>query len=95
MAAELQLLPQLRFDYVMVAELQLPLQSRPHASLVLQGAYEAPRQQANVTMMVALESLGHVFAPQTGAVSSLRSAGLAMLNASGPAKQQIMRYAMG
>lgn len=57
--------------------------------------YETPRQRANVAMMTALDSLGRVFMPQSGTAASIRSAGLAVLNASGPAKQQIMRYAMG
>lgn len=61
----------------------------------LAEAYEAPRQRANLTMMAALESLNHVFGPQSGAAATVRSAGLAMLHASGPLKQQIMRYAMG
>lgn len=60
-----------------------------------QDEYEAPRQRANVAMAAALDGLGRIFKPQSGPVAALRSAGLDLLNASGSAKQQIMRYAMG
>lgn len=46
-------------------------------------------------MAAALDGLGRIFKPQEGPVAALRSVGLDLLNASGPAKKHIMRYAMG
>ncbi len=46
-------------------------------------------------MMGALDALGRVFRPQSGPLAGVRSLGLDLLNATPPAKRQIMRYAMG
>ena len=37
----------------------------------------------------------NIHPPQSGPLAGVRSLGLDLLNASGPAKQHIMRYAMG
>ena len=62
---------------------------------VFQDAYEEPRQLANVAMMAALNGLQRVFSPQSGPVAVLRGAGLSIINATPPLKQQILKYAMG
>ena len=61
----------------------------------LQESYEAPRQRANVGMMAALDGLQKVFQPQQGWLARVRGAGLGLIDSSGLAKQQIMKYAMG
>ena len=50
---------------------------------------------ANVAMMAALNGLQQVFGPQSGPVAVLRGAGLGIINATTPLKQQILKYAMG
>jgi 2-polyprenyl-6-methoxyphenol hydroxylase-like FAD-dependent oxidoreductase len=65
------------------------------SSMLLASRYEAQRQRANVGMMAALEGLWRAFGVQDARVGALREAGLGALNAVGPLKNSIMRYAMG
>lgn len=57
--------------------------------------YEEPRQRENGMMMVALDSLKHIFAPQSGFVASVRGLGLDLINGTPALKARIMKYAMG
>lgn len=46
-------------------------------------------------MMGALDTLGRIYRPQEGLLARVRAAGLGVINSSGLAKRQIMKYAMG
>ena len=46
-------------------------------------------------MTAALDGLQRVFSLQAGPLAALRGLGLGLLGAAGPAKNRIMRYAMG
>lgn len=64
----------------------------------LQDEYESPRRAANSAMMGALDAVRSAFRHDDalgGAWPVLRGAGLSLLNAAGPAKNRIMRFAMG
>ena len=45
--------------------------------------------------MAALDGLKRVFEPQRGVFAGLRGAGLSIINAAPPLKEQILKYAMG
>ena len=62
---------------------------------LLQEMYERPRQRANVAMMASLDALKKIYGPQEGLLAMARQAGLALINSSTSAKQQIMKVAMG
>jgi hypothetical protein len=62
---------------------------------LLRDAYEAPRRRANLGMMAALEALQRLFCAGGGALGAARAAGLGAVNAAGPVRDQLMRYAMG
>lgn len=61
----------------------------------MQEHYERPRRRSNTAMMAALDGLARAFSAQGSALGPLRSAGLGAINAVGPVKQQIMKFAMG
>ncbi len=61
----------------------------------MQEMYEQPRQRENGIMMVALDSLKRVFAPQSGVLASFRGLGLDIINSTPALKSSIMKYAMG
>ncbi|KAK9816974.1 hypothetical protein WJX72_007658 [[Myrmecia] bisecta] len=63
--------------------------------LLLEGQYERPRQRANTAMMAAIDSLKHVFTPQSGPLASLRGLGLDVVNLTPAVKGRILSYAMG
>jgi len=67
----------------------------PGSVLLLQDRYEVPRQAVNVGMVSAMDTLQRVFGAQAGPFAAARNAGLSILNAAGPAKNSIMRHAMG
>ncbi|CAL8467656.1 g7194 [Coccomyxa elongata] len=62
---------------------------------LLEDMYEQPRQRENGIMMVALDSLKRVFAPQSGVLASFRGLGLDIINGTPALKSSIMKYAMG
>jgi len=62
---------------------------------LLRDYYETPRQRANLGMMASLESIQRLFCAGGGALGAARAAGLGAVNATGPLKNQLMRYAMG
>ncbi len=61
----------------------------------MQEMYEQPRQRENGMMMMALDSLKHIFAPQKGLLASVRGLGLDLINGTPALKERIMKYAMG
>ena len=62
--------------------------------LVLRG-YADAANGANVPMMAALDGLQRLFASDQPLVAWARGAGLAGVNALGPIRRRIARYAMG
>ena len=60
-----------------------------------QEHYESPRRAANLAMITALDSVKLAFSLQTGPLALLRNAGLDLINATGPVRNGIMKYAMG
>lgn len=62
---------------------------------LLRSDYESPRMAANGHMMAALDGLQRVFGLQAGPAGALRAAGLGAVNAAGPLRDALMRYAMG
>jgi hypothetical protein len=46
-------------------------------------------------MIAALDSIKAAFGPQARPIAALRNAGLDLINAVGPVRDRIMKYAMG
>ncbi|EIE24634.1 flavin-dependent monooxygenase [Coccomyxa subellipsoidea C-169] len=67
----------------------------PGELALLEEMYEQPRQRENGMMMMALDSLKHIFAPQKGLLASIRGLGLDLINGTPALKERIMKYAMG
>jgi 2-octaprenylphenol hydroxylase len=57
--------------------------------------YERARKGANLAMMTAMDGFKHLFGVTAQPVRLLRSAGMNAVDAAGPLKHSIMRYAMG
>ena len=66
-----------------------------HHGVSLQEHYEAPRRSTNLAMIAALDSIKAAFGPQARPIAALRNAGLDLINAVGPVRDRIMKYAMG
>eukprot|EP00903_Cladosiphon_okamuranus_P014670 g13598.t1 len=64
-------------------------------SMTLLGRYEEERKTEALVMMGALDVLHRLFGSDARAVAAARSAGLSALNAAGPLKRHLARYAMG
>ncbi|KAI8463332.1 MAG: flavin-dependent monooxygenase [Monoraphidium minutum] len=64
---------------------------------LLAEAYESPRRTSNLGMMAALEALQRGFCGPAagGPLGAARAAGLGAVNAAGPLRAGLMRYAMG
>eukprot|EP00892_Ulva_mutabilis_P012766 jgi/Ulvmu1/9862/UM057_0016.1 len=62
---------------------------------ILEDEYERPRMAINAGMSMALHALNGIFAVGRGPVAEVRSAGLALVNAAGPLRNELMRVAMG
>ena len=60
-----------------------------------QEHYESPRRSANLAMITALDSVKLAFSLQATPLALIRNAGLDLINALGPVRNGIMKYAMG
>ena len=61
----------------------------------MQEHFENPRRTANLAMIAALDSIKMAFRFQAQPIAALRNAGLDLINAAGPVRDGIMKYAMG
>ena len=61
----------------------------------MQEEYERPRMAVNGGMSAALHALNGIFSVSGGPVAEVRSAGLALVNAAAPLRNELMRVAMG
>ncbi|GFH10117.1 FAD_binding_3 domain-containing protein [Haematococcus lacustris] len=57
--------------------------------------YDAPRRRASLAMTASLDGLRQTFAMQSAPFAAARNLGLGLLNAAGPLKTAIMKYASG
>jgi ubiquinone biosynthesis monooxygenase Coq6 len=64
-------------------------------SMLSLGKYADGASAANLPMMAALDGLQKLFASDMPVVAWARGAGLAGVNAIGPVRRRIARYAMG
>jgi 2-octaprenylphenol hydroxylase len=68
---------------------------RDPGSLRVLRRFERWRRGDNLLMMSAMDGINRLFSNRMFALSRLRNAGLALVNRLGPARQELMRHAMG
>ncbi|KAL6752551.1 hypothetical protein V8C86DRAFT_585190 [Haematococcus lacustris] len=67
----------------------------PGDAVLLEEEYDAPRRRASLAMTASLDGLRQTFAMQSAPFAAARNLGLGLLNAAGPLKTAIMKYASG
>jgi 2-octaprenylphenol hydroxylase len=84
-------------DVAVLAEVVLAARSRggDPGSLSVLRRYERWRRGDNLLMMSAMDGFNVLFGNELGPVRWLRNSGLSMMNAAGPAKYLLIRYAAG